>query len=97
MTKIIIEVDKATEGQVKSLIADVAMTIDPWKRFIKYKIKSSQLSIIHTEEVVSDEETPLTAIKNLERGKKILKQSKSNSYFKQRNDKRFKHLAYHLS
>ena len=40
MTKIIIEVDKATEGQVKSLIADVAMTIEPWKRFIKYKIKS---------------------------------------------------------
>ena len=30
----------------------------------KYKIKSSQLSIIHTEEVVSDEETPLTAVKN---------------------------------
>lgn len=29
----------------------------------------------------------LTAIKNLERGKKFLKQSKSNSYFKQRNDK----------
>ena len=30
----------------------------------KYKIKSSQLSITHTEEVVSDEETPLTAVKN---------------------------------
>ena len=30
----------------------------------KYKIKSNQLSITHTEEVVSDEETPLTAVKN---------------------------------
>ena len=30
----------------------------------KYKIKSSQLSIVHTEAIVSDEETPLTAVKN---------------------------------
>ena len=30
----------------------------------KYKIKSSQLSIVHTESIVSDEETPLTAVKN---------------------------------
>ena len=30
----------------------------------KYKIKSNKLSITHTEEVVSDEETPLTAVKN---------------------------------
>ena len=40
MTKIVIEVDRATEGQVKSLLADVAMSIEPWKRFIHYKIKS---------------------------------------------------------
>ena len=30
----------------------------------KYKITSNKLSITHTEEVVSDEETPLTAVKN---------------------------------
>ena len=30
----------------------------------RYKIKSSQLSIVHTEAIVSDEETPLTAVKN---------------------------------
>jgi len=40
MTKIIIEVDRATEGQVKSLLADVAMSIEPWRKFIHYKIKS---------------------------------------------------------
>ena len=40
MTKIIIEVEKATEGQVKSLLADLAMSIEPWKQYIHYKIKS---------------------------------------------------------
>ena len=40
MTKIIIEVDKATDAQVKSLLADISMSIEPWKRFIHYKIKS---------------------------------------------------------
>ena len=40
MTKIVIEVNKATEGQVKSLLADVAMSIEPWKRYIHYKIKN---------------------------------------------------------
>jgi hypothetical protein len=47
MTKIIIEVDRATEGQVKSLLADVAMSIEPWKRFIHYKIKSGNRSFKH--------------------------------------------------
>ena len=37
--KIVIEVKKATEGQVKSLLADLAMSIEPWKRYIHYKIK----------------------------------------------------------
>ena len=40
MTKIIIEIDKATEAQVKSLVADLAMSIAPWKRYIHYKIKT---------------------------------------------------------
>ena len=40
MTKIVIEVKKATEGQVKSLLADLAMSIEPWKRYIHYKIKN---------------------------------------------------------
>ena len=40
MTKIIIEVEKATEGQVKSLLADLAMSIEPWKQYIHYKIKT---------------------------------------------------------
>jgi hypothetical protein len=40
MTKIIIEIDKATEAQVKSLVADLAMSIEPWKRYIHYKIKN---------------------------------------------------------
>ena len=38
--KIVIEVKKATEGQVKSLLADLAMSIEPWKRYIHYKIKN---------------------------------------------------------
>ena len=40
MTKIIIEVDRATDAQVKSLLADISMSIEPWKRFIHYKIKA---------------------------------------------------------
>ena len=38
MTKIVIEVKKATESQVKSLVADLAMSIEPWQRYIHYKI-----------------------------------------------------------
>ena len=34
------------------------------EKFSKYKINSEFVKIIHTDEVVSDEETPLTAIKN---------------------------------
>ena len=40
MTKIVIEVKKATESQVKSLVADLAMSIEPWQRYIHYKIKT---------------------------------------------------------
>ena len=34
------------------------------KKLKKYKISSKSIKIIHTESVVSDEETPLTAVKN---------------------------------
>ncbi len=34
------------------------------EKFSKYKINSNTVKIIHTENVVSDEETPLTAVKN---------------------------------
>ena len=34
------------------------------EKFSKYKIKSSLVKIIHTDNEVSDEETPLTAVKN---------------------------------
>ena len=40
MTKITIEVDKASDAQVKSLVADLAMSIEPWQRYINYKIKT---------------------------------------------------------
>ena len=40
MKKITIEVDRATDGQVKTLLADLSIQMEPWQRFIKYKIKN---------------------------------------------------------
>tara|TARA_R100001440_G_scaffold22028_1_gene35942 strand:- start:428 stop:661 length:234 start_codon:yes stop_codon:yes gene_type:complete len=40
MKKITIEVDRATDGQVKTLLADLAIQMEPWQRYIKYKIKN---------------------------------------------------------
>lgn len=40
MKKITIEVDRATEGQVKTLLADLSIQMEPWQRYIKYKIKN---------------------------------------------------------
>ena len=34
------------------------------EKFLKFNISSSAVKIIHTENIVSDEETPLTAVKN---------------------------------
>jgi len=40
MKKITIEVDRATDGQVKTLLADLSIQMEPWQRYIKYKIKN---------------------------------------------------------
>ena len=40
MKKITIEVDRATDGQVKTLLADLTIQMERWQRFIKYKIKN---------------------------------------------------------
>tara|TARA_Y100000593_G_scaffold71578_1_gene131440 strand:- start:35 stop:250 length:216 start_codon:yes stop_codon:yes gene_type:complete len=40
MKKITIEVDRATDGQIKTLLGDLAIQMEPWQRYIKYKIKN---------------------------------------------------------
>ena len=40
MKKITIEVDRASDAQIKTLLADLSIQMEPWQRFIKYKIKN---------------------------------------------------------
>ena len=40
MRIITIEVDQATDSQVKTLLADLSIQMEPWQRYIKYKIKN---------------------------------------------------------
>ena len=40
MKKITIEVDRAPDAQIKTLLADLSIQMEPWQRFIKYKIKN---------------------------------------------------------
>ena len=39
--KIIIELDGASSGQLQTLTAELALGMLPWKRYLKYKIKTS--------------------------------------------------------
>ena len=41
MQKIIIEVEGASTGQLHTLTADLALGMLPWKKYIKYKIKTA--------------------------------------------------------
>ena len=40
MKKITIEVDRASDAQIKTLLADLSIQMEPWQRYIKYKIKN---------------------------------------------------------
>ena len=40
MTKKIIVELQASSGQLKSFVADLALSMDPWKRYCKFKIKT---------------------------------------------------------
>ena len=40
MKKITIEVDRASDAQIKTLLADLSIQMEPWQGFIKYKIKN---------------------------------------------------------
>ncbi len=42
MRIITIEVDQATDSQVKTLLADLSIQMEPWQRYIKYKIKNGK-------------------------------------------------------
>jgi hypothetical protein len=39
MKKITIEL-QASSGQLKSFVTDLALSMDPWKRYCKFKIKT---------------------------------------------------------
>ena len=41
MQKITIEVEGASTGQLHTLTADLAIGMLPWKKYIKYKIKTA--------------------------------------------------------
>ena len=41
MQKITIEVEGASTGQLHTLTADLALGMLPWKKYIKYKIKTA--------------------------------------------------------
>jgi len=40
MKTITIEVDRASDAQIKTLLADLSIQMEPWQRYIKYKIKN---------------------------------------------------------
>ena len=40
MKKITIEVDRASDAQIKTLLVDLSIQLEPWQRYIKYKIKN---------------------------------------------------------
>ena len=42
MKTITIEVDRATDAQFKTLLADLSLSIEPWQRYIRYKIKNGK-------------------------------------------------------
>ena len=42
MKTITIEVDRATDAQFKTLLTDLSLSIEPWQRYIKYKIKTGK-------------------------------------------------------
>jgi len=41
MQKITIEIEGASTGQLHTLTADLALGMLPWKKYIKYKIKTA--------------------------------------------------------
>ena len=40
MKTITIEVERASDAQIKTLLADLSIQMEPWQRYIKYKIKN---------------------------------------------------------
>ena len=42
MKTITIEVERASDAQIKTLLADLSIQMEPWQRYIKYKIKNGK-------------------------------------------------------
>jgi len=50
MKTITIEVERASDAQIKTLLADLSIQMEPWQRYIKYKIKNGS----HKRQAPSD-------------------------------------------
>jgi len=40
MKTITIEVERASDAQIKTLLVDLSIQMEPWQRYIRYKIKN---------------------------------------------------------
>tara|TARA_R100000781_G_scaffold30938_2_gene22518 strand:- start:418 stop:675 length:258 start_codon:yes stop_codon:yes gene_type:complete len=54
--KITIELDSASDAQLKSFLADVSLSMEPWHRFVRFKIKNGKKVYKHGPLTVSQKE-----------------------------------------